>query len=843
MSENYDQICSLAKRLGYAKFTDLQKKAFEESGCYDFEKWLFVIGATSSGKTLIPLLYYFREYELHKQDNMPFRMLFAVPYRALAGQKKDEISELLQKLNLNLRVAQSTGEYRNDDVDIRQGKVDIAVMIYEKIFMFSSMDSDFLKRYELLVMDEIGLTQDLARGLKADFILARARKIPSMRVIALATPFYDWKHYLEAYRFISVKEEKRPIDIKRYPVYYTKVGVNFVQDDCEAIQPFVFPELHNGSFEVNPRQRLDFIIEKICRHHLEQGHKILIFENNREEVRRLAQRLCVSLTDSESISPWISEKECRSYIGKRVNLGDDDELYGVMGDADYRAFASGIGYHNADLPTALRELVEREILKKDGKLQIVCSTETLAYGINSNVDVVIIPKMMKQRNEERQQYSFLTPNEFMNYAGRAGRLLPDIDTWERAVGYVYPVLKAKYCEDADQKENQQVFWEALLETSEEPQIISSRYYSVTQMTRAFYLLSLFPNDRNDVKENREITAEWLKGVLNSIPGSPLEKAEELDVEQQIDYLLERRLICRGEESEEDAETYCLTDTGKNLTGYIIDIGTFDHLLNAAYHCVTETAVYAVDILKEIIETEEIRQHAEQHIGKIHSCYEAQLKRVVEGMSRVFEKQDRAISEELKRQQLFRIKDFKEWQRRGQYEKLAKNREFCSMRLLAALLTWKEEPYAVKKLYDGFAVSYTQMRRFAEQVSYYLDIVSYALPVVRVENGESLYKKVGGKRLREVQEELRELSGGIFYRIPTYICRFLNLQCCDPYEALRLREVAEIYSFLEAQSHNGGQLSKKEKNKINRSIQKIEKWPVEWKNAFYDRFGGILKNEY
>ena len=66
------------------------------------------------------------------------------------------------------------GINRAADPVICAGDAAIAVIIYEKVFMFASMDRDFLSRYQFLAMDEIGLTQDVSRGMKADFILVRA---------------------------------------------------------------------------------------------------------------------------------------------------------------------------------------------------------------------------------------------------------------------------------------------------------------------------------------------------------------------------------------------------------------------------------------------------------------------------------------------------------------------------------------------------------------------------------------------------------------------------------------------------------------------------------------------
>ena len=98
------------------------------------------------------------------------------------------------------------GINRAADPVICAGDAAIAVIIYEKVFMFASMDRDFLSRYQFLAMDEIGLTQDVSRGMKADFILVRARMYQNLKVIALATPYYDRSRYLTAYQFLYIRE-------------------------------------------------------------------------------------------------------------------------------------------------------------------------------------------------------------------------------------------------------------------------------------------------------------------------------------------------------------------------------------------------------------------------------------------------------------------------------------------------------------------------------------------------------------------------------------------------------------------------------------------------------------
>ena len=228
MSENYDKMLRLANQLGYPSFTDLQETAFRSEDVYDSGRDLFVIGETSSGKTLIPMLIYYAAYQeaLEKQQRTP-QMLFVVPYRALAAQKKLEIERLFQGEDLD--IAQSTGEYRQNDDEIQRGEVDIAVIITEKVYRYASRDSAFLSRYDFLVIDEAGLLNDNSRGIRIDFILAwahsRRLRWGKPRILMLGTPFYNWEAYISKYGFTEIKAEGRPVELSKNTIlYYKKMG-------------------------------------------------------------------------------------------------------------------------------------------------------------------------------------------------------------------------------------------------------------------------------------------------------------------------------------------------------------------------------------------------------------------------------------------------------------------------------------------------------------------------------------------------------------------------------------------------------------------------------------------
>jgi len=112
----------------------------------------------------------------------------------------------------------------------------------------------------------------------------------------------------------------------------------------------------------------------------------------------------------------------------------------------------GIGFHHAGLLPLLKQLVE--VLFSRGLMQIVFATDTLALGVNMPARTVVIGRMSKWDGRRRR---VLTPNEFQQMAGRAGRRGMDLagqvvvpyspwisfhDTMEVATGELHPVRSA-----------------------------------------------------------------------------------------------------------------------------------------------------------------------------------------------------------------------------------------------------------------------------------------------------------------------------------------------------------------------------------------------------------------
>lgn len=758
MLSSYESVLSLARAKGYHAFTELQEKAFSEKEVLESERDIFVLGETSSGKTLIPILMYDYLLQQARENNLPVpKMLFVVPYRALASQKMREIQSYFK--NEALTIVQSTGEFRQDDAAVQNGNVDIAVVITEKAYRYASRKDSFLTQYDLLVLDEIGLINSADRGSRLDFLFTWAKELKVQcgrpRTVALGTPFYNWGSYIRNYHFLQISGAQRPIHLTECPVHYSEYGILSVAEgnhplqrtrfftakqlaylrknhevvvcECEATKedcPYDEACRHDaqlicdkiGAPCVSPVDVMpegvssvrDTIIERICRWYIARGKQVLIFMNNRETVRTLCLRLYHLLEDILPEAP--EESVCKQRVLESCNLEEED-AYGILEPGHYKAFCSGIGFHSAGMPNELRAYVENKLLECR-EMKVVCSTETLAFGVNSTVDVVVIADIVKQDNALRR---YLSLNEYKNYVGRAGRL-QKLSEDRYPEGYVYPLIKDENVLVMKSKKkinriSQKQYWETLQETTDTPVRLYSHFYDADNKRVPFFLLNLFSTD------HKYISLPKLMSITEKLPrpaSCPNHMLKE-KYDEAIRFLLEQNLIVRHlesrarrrGESETNEEVYSLTPLGAGMRGYVLS--TMDYLL-------------VCDAVNAAIRG----RHIEKEILLYHILCSEYLDQGLSGISYVGSK--RLAPEELFEFFVARLGD--RMQEISWLQGLRENEEenLRIYYLLAAMICWSEGN-ATRSLFDRFGVLYPILQKIAERVAYFLEIAAEVLPAV------------------------------------------------------------------------------------------------------------------
>ena len=836
---DYKSIKKLAVDYGYSSFTALQEDTFSNSEAFS-DRNLFIIGQTSTGKTLIPVLLYAQALREAEEAGEPKpKMLFAVPYRALAAQKMQELREFFK--GQGLQIVQSTGEFRQDDGAIMKAQVDIAVIITEKAFKYQARDERFFSQYDYLVLDEVGLVDSTDRGVRLDFVFAWAhnskRQYGRPRTIALATPFYDWSAYVNSYDFLAVRRDDRPVKLKETDIVYKK---NSILDagECDFVRPNRMEsarrvEQVKQTHRENAYLRCDFankncsvwepartnkevdcpfllyscpagleyvpegcapgrqyILLKLCREHIKRGHQILIFINDREQVKILCKFLYRQLRDLLPTPP--EAKECRKEILGESGLEEED-VFGILetGDSDslelecYEAFAAGVGFHSAALPNELRTYVEDRFLNSQ-EMRIVCSTETLAFGVNSAVDVVILADLKKHDGEESR---FLTMNEFRNYAGRAGRMKRGLNP-EEALGYVYTLVPQSI------KDN----WNEIRQSEAEPDLLHSRLHRDDGQQLAFFLLNMLPNN-----DGMGTTVQELAQLLATLPQDGTATTDQLQhkVEGALEFLCKQDLATvscvrvRGRRTSGNQKRYCLTaGRGSRLRGFSIDKDDYIHILQALGEY--SSGIFAepdnVTFLYRLLQT----KHAAQGLNNVYSKSETRL-----SISELRENIRNRASTEHELTWLDYCND----------EKV--------LSILAAILAWGNGESA-KSLYRQYGIHYALLDKIADQIGYLIEIAIEVLPfhMEKIwEEKAELYSRMKldvetfMDQVSKKSEKLHDLFSSVYFGVNTRItreylefllskqepeaqnlARNLSLEALNPKSARELRKLAMFYLF-------------------------------------------------
>ncbi len=854
--QEYELIRLLAAGQGFSSFTELQETAFCCPEAYDESRDLFIIGETSSGKTLIPTLLYCRAVARAREMGEPLpKMLFVVPYRALAAQKLEELQEALVKAddrNRGLRIVQSTGEFQQNDQAIQQGEVDVAIIIGEKVYKYEAREEGFLNKYDFLVMDEIGLISTSERGVRMDFVLAWAanqrRQHGSPRIIALATPFFDWSAYIDNYGFHPIRATRRPVELAQGEVTYDTGGrkilsvsnIPFLRRSqmkkqsevdraaekpldesprtncdshpagkCPFHEPCRYDDAmlcpHSGGACEYPLQILPekvtpfrYILLEICRYHLAMDHQVLIFINDRQQVKELTKFLYKNLAEWFPTPP--SPEACRKAVLEECHLEGED-VYGILEyedgstveDSFYESFWCGVAFHSAALPNELRTYVEKKLLNSR-RMKIVCSTETLAFGVNSTVDAVVIADLTKRLGGAEQMLSM---NEFQNYAGRAGRMRRDLPA-DAVRGYVYTLVKA----------SQQEQWAQMQAQKDTPECVYSLFHVDEGQRMPFFLLNVLP-----MSGNAAITIEAMARRVALLPRqeSFTDASLQKKLQESLQFLLAQGLVAepvdflddgRDEEASEE-KRYCLTALGKSMRGYVLgrkdDRRTdYELLVDALDDYVTGifASLDKVSFLYQLLDT----KHAE---SGLNSVFEGSKSRIGLTALKTYIRSVANPEHEL------------EWLDDCDDEK--------QLSILAALLAWCVGE-STKTLYRMFGIQYSLLKKLTEQLSYLIEISQCLLP----DRIEKMWRKkrqgyarfgIGEEDYLEAMDSARRQNAlffkSIYYGINTDIAveilhylktvgetdpsaaalaEAMSLQYVDPKLARVWRQIAVRYRF-------------------------------------------------
>ncbi len=347
---------------------------------------------TAAGKTLVAELAMLKHI-LEKGG----KALYLVPLKALASEKYDEFKKFDK---LGVRVGISTGDF--DQSDSWLGEFDIIIATNEKADSLLRHQVDWIKNITIIVADEVHLLNESGRGPTLEIALTRLKQVrPEAQFLALSATIKNADEIARWLNAKTVSSNWRPVPLKE-GVYFQ--GRILFSDESVAVLPS-----HYDS------PIIDLAIDVV-----RGGGQSLIFTNTRRVSSSLAAEISEHLKD---LLPQPLKTELTEISKHILHAGEVTHLSQRLAEV----VRHGVAFHHAGLYHEHRRIIENAF--RENKIKIVCSTPTLAAGVNLPARRVILQDY--RRFEVGMGLYPIDVLEYKQMAGRAGR--PEYDTTGEAI--------------------------------------------------------------------------------------------------------------------------------------------------------------------------------------------------------------------------------------------------------------------------------------------------------------------------------------------------------------------------------------------------------------------------
>ncbi len=313
--------------------------------------------------------------------------LFIAPMRALTNEKEDDWDRF-EELDYSVYVV--TGER---DLNPRRARhADILVMTPEKLDSATrkhdSRRYDFVTDIDVCVIDEVHLLDADRRGSVLEVTISRLRRLCDPRIVALSAtmPNVDdvaaWLDAPEEATF-EFDDEYRPVDLNAGVKTYT----------------------HGENTFADKYRRLYRAID-LAEPHLNEDGQALVFVSSRQDTVRAAEKARDEITERDI------------EMGVRGDLAFHEESRERLENETLRnSVLDGVAFHHAGLSKNDRDLVEEWF--KDGHIELLFSTSTLAWGVNLPARCVVLRDT--KLHDPLEGEVDISPLDVLQMLGRAGR--------------------------------------------------------------------------------------------------------------------------------------------------------------------------------------------------------------------------------------------------------------------------------------------------------------------------------------------------------------------------------------------------------------------------------------
>lgn len=401
------QLCEFKSRHGFIELLPSQRIALN-SNLLDVASNVTVVQMpTSAGKTLLAEFNILVTKALRKDS----KIVYIVPSRALVNQVYFDLKTDLSSVGLAIEKTSSAIDLDPTENQFLQNDIDLLVTTPEKLDLLIRRGHPSVDDISLFIVDEAHTIQNGQRGAKLELLLTMIKRERASAKFMLLSPFIGKtaevvKDWLGGGH--SIKIDWKPSE---------KIIVGIDTGTLKGKETFKFtllpsaynPNLKEEKFVVENQLELgssgkkNRLLEFSSKYFAQDQKAILILCAGKKSADTRAEFLF------DNIDTGTADDEVeliRKYVIDEI--GRETVLTNVL--------SKKIAVHHAGLSDESKLLVEHLIRCK--KIDYICSTTTIAEGVNFPVSTVFFDSLRKGDTE-------LDTKDFWNIAGRAGRTLVD----------------------------------------------------------------------------------------------------------------------------------------------------------------------------------------------------------------------------------------------------------------------------------------------------------------------------------------------------------------------------------------------------------------------------------
>jgi len=359
---------------------------------------VLVTAHTSAGKSTIA------EYAIAKALAEGKKVVYTSPIKTLSNQKYFDFRQKHDSVGI------LTG-------DIKQNpEADCIVMTTEILRNMLFRGSEFIKKLEYVIFDEIHYINDRDRGhVWEETIVMLPENIKIIMLSATirnSKAFAEWIVQIKKHNVDLISTPFRPIPLKHY--IYNNDDIHMILNAKNIFNSNTYQKISSEyikRFKTRRSYKNDFnkFITYLKHKNL---FPCIFFCFSRKKCEEYAKSIVNKLTSHEE------ESEIKKIINKYMckmfkNYEKLDQTCTLR-----KLLANGYGFHHSGLVHPLKEI--QEILFSKGLIKILFTTETFAVGVNMPTRTVIFTELSKYDGYIKGMRN-LNTSEYKQMAGRAGR--------------------------------------------------------------------------------------------------------------------------------------------------------------------------------------------------------------------------------------------------------------------------------------------------------------------------------------------------------------------------------------------------------------------------------------